>query len=113
MNFSILSIFWTSSDSLRAFIISWLFLELRILYKNKDPIITNKRGSAQNIYDIPIKNKYKFDEKESNLKNIKYLIYKIFNNHKKEFQNFSKYKKIVLNEKKLFDADLKRVFIKK
>ncbi len=76
-------------------------------------IITNRRGSAQNIYDIPIKNKYKFDERKSNLKNIKYLIYKIFNNHKKEFKNFSKYKKIVLNEKKLFDADLKRIFIKK
>ena len=61
-------------------------------------IITNKKG-AENSYDIPIKNQYKFKERRSNLNKIKYTIDKIFYNHKKEFKNFSNYKKIILNEK--------------
>ena len=75
-------------------------------------IITNKKGSAKNSYDIPIKNQYKFKERRSNLNKIKYTIDKIFYNHKKEFKNFSKYKKIVLNEKKMFSQDLRKIFKK-
>lgn len=75
-------------------------------------IITNKKGSAENSYDIPIKNQYKFKERRSNLNKIKYTIDKIFYNHKKEFKNFSNYKKIVLNEKKMFSKDLRKIFKK-
>ena len=76
-------------------------------------IITNKRGSAGNKYDIPIKKKYKFDEKKLNLRKIKHIIDKIFNDYEKEIKNFLKYKKTVLEEKKKFNKDLKKIFIKK
>ena len=76
-------------------------------------ILTNKRGSAGNKYDIPIKKQYKFEERKFNLKKIKYVIDKIFNDYEKELKNFSKYKKLILEEKKKFNRDLKKIFIKK
>ncbi len=76
-------------------------------------IITNKSGSAKNFKDIPIHSRFKFDEKKSNLKIINSIIFKIFKAHKKELKNFINYKKIILNEKKLFYRDLKRIFVKK
>ena len=64
-------------------------------------ILTNKRGSAGNKYDIPIKKQYKFEERKFNLKKIKDIIVKIFNDYEKELKNFSKYKKLILEEKKI------------
>ena len=75
-------------------------------------IITNRRGSAKNNYDIPIKKKYKFDEKNSNLKKIKYSIDNIFNDYKNEIKNFKNYKRQILNEKKIFNRDLIKIFKK-
>ncbi len=76
-------------------------------------IITNKRGSAKNKYDIPINSKYKYNENLNNLKKIKIQILNIFENYKKELKNFSYYKKKILKEKSNFDKDLKKIFIKK
>ena len=56
-------------------------------------IITNRRGSAKNNYDIPISKRYKFDERNSNLTKIKNIIDGIFNNYNKEIKYFAKYKK--------------------
>tara|TARA_B100001057_G_scaffold71237_1_gene65408 strand:- start:2064 stop:3146 length:1083 start_codon:yes stop_codon:yes gene_type:complete len=75
-------------------------------------IITNRKGSANNHYDIPINTKYKITEKKSNLKKIKITIQKIFLNHKKELMNFKNYRKKIMNEKLKFDHDLKKIFIK-
>ncbi len=76
-------------------------------------VITNRRGSANNNYDIPIKNKYKFKENSKNLIKIKNQIYEIFNNYKNEIKNFRKYKRLILQEKSGFNKDLKNIFIKK
>ncbi len=75
-------------------------------------IITNRRGSAKNNYDIPISKRYKFDERNSNLTKIKNIIDGIFNNYNKEIKYFAKYKKKILNEKKIFNQDLKKIFKK-
>ena len=56
---------------------------------------------------------YFFDEKRSNLDKIKYTIDEIFNNYKREIKNFSNYRKIILNEKKSFNRDLKKIFKKR
>lgn len=76
-------------------------------------IITNRRGSAKNNYDIPIKNKYKFTENSKNLIKIKFQILKIFDNYKDELKNFKSYKKKILKEKNEFNRDLKKIFEKK
>ena len=46
-------------------------------------IITNKKGSAKNKLDIPINDKYKFEEKNQFRKDIKNHI-KIFKNYQNE-----------------------------
>jgi len=75
-------------------------------------VITNMKGSANNNIDIPIKSKFKFTEKYSNLNNIKILINQIFFNHKKELKNFNNYKKKILNEKKVFEKQVLNIFKK-
>ncbi len=76
-------------------------------------IITNKKGSAKNKFDIPINNKYKFEEKKINLEKISKTILNIFENYQNELRYFKKYKKNILNEKKNFHKDLRKIFMKK
>ena len=76
-------------------------------------IITNKKGSAKNKLDIPINEKYKFEEKKKNLEKITKTILNIFKNYQIELKHFKKYKKIILNEKKNFHKDLRKIFMKK
>ena len=76
-------------------------------------IITNKKGSAKNKLDIPINEKYKFEEKKINLEKITKTILYIFKNYRNELKYFKKYKKIILNEKKNFHKDLRKIFVKK
>ena len=76
-------------------------------------IITNKRGSARNKIDIPISNKFKFEEKNSNLNFIIDTILNILKNYRNELKKFKSYKKIILNEEDKFFKDLRKIFIKK
>lgn len=76
-------------------------------------IITNKKGSAKNKLDIPINEKYKFEEKKINLEKISKTILNIFKNYQNELKYFKKYKKTILNEKKIFNKDLRKIFVKK
>ena len=73
-------------------------------------IITNKKGSAKNSFDIPIKGEFKFFEKYTNIVLIKDKIYRIFNNYQKELRHFKKYKSKIINEKQVFQKHLKKVF---
>jgi hypothetical protein len=75
-------------------------------------IITNQKGSALNNLDIPIKNRYKFKEVQSNIPEIKKLIKKILNEYKNEIKNFKTYQKIVLREKFKFEKDLRNIFVR-
>ena len=76
-------------------------------------IITNKKGSAFNSTDIPIKKKYKFIETNKNLPKIKKIIFEIINEYHKEIKYFRNYKNTVLKEKKKFLIDLRKIFLKK
>jgi len=76
-------------------------------------IITNKKGSAKNKLDIPINDRYKFEEKKINLEKISKTILKIFKNYQNELKYFKKYKRTILNEKKNFHKDLRKIFMKK
>ncbi len=73
-------------------------------------IITNLKGSAKNNIDIPIKKKFKFKEKYENLEKIEALIFEILKNHKFYLKSFKTYKRKILNEKKVFKNQIKKIF---
>lgn len=73
-------------------------------------IITNYKGSAKNKYDIPINNRFKFNQKYSDLRKINLIINTLFKNYKKEVKMFINYKKKVLNEEKIFKQQLLKLF---
>ena len=52
-------------------------------------------------------------KKKKNLEKITKTILNIFKNYQIEIKNFKKYKKIILNEKKKFHKDLRKIFVKK
>tara|TARA_B100001059_G_C17699423_1_gene509233 strand:- start:412 stop:996 length:585 start_codon:yes stop_codon:yes gene_type:complete len=76
-------------------------------------IITGKRGSAKNNIDIPISTKYKFDDKEmidnSSFRN---LVKNIFSNFEDNLNNFADYKNKIINEKNVFQKQVKTIFTK-
>ena len=76
-------------------------------------IITNKKGSAKNNIDIPIKKKFKIFEKHSNLVLLKKELNSIFNNYQREIKHFKSYKFKIINEKHNFKKNLNKIFIKK
>ena len=73
-------------------------------------IITNKKGSAKYYKDVPIKDDYKFDESNKNIKFILDKITDCFVNYDiniKQFQNY--YDEIVLQEDN-FNNEIKHIF---
>ena len=75
-------------------------------------IITNTKGSAYNSYDIPINKKFKFKQRNSEIKKLDVLIEKIFKNYKEEIKLYGRYKKQILNEEKNFKKQLLKIFKK-
>ena len=76
-------------------------------------VITNKEGSARNKIDIPISKKYKFEKPIESSSQIYGLIQDIFDNFDQHIIEFKKYKKIILNEEKLFDEHIDQLLKKK
>lgn len=73
-------------------------------------IITGKRGSAKFKKDVNIPDEFKFDDKDENIKDIVKKIRFLLNNYHEDIQKFDKYKKIILDEKKIFDIDVRKIF---
>lgn len=75
-------------------------------------IITGKRGAANFYKDIPIDDKYKFNDKVENIQQILESIKLCLKNYDNEIKNFAKYRKLILGEKKKFQDDLLNIFNK-
>lgn len=76
-------------------------------------IITGKRGSAKNNIDIPILTKYKFnDEKMIDNSSFRNLVTSIFSNFEDNLNNFTDYKNKIINEKDVFQKQVKTIFTK-
>jgi hypothetical protein len=69
-------------------------------------IITNKIGSSKNHFDIPISNKYKFENPIESSTQIYKLLQGIFNNFDQNLSKFDNYKKIIINEENLFEEQI-------
>lgn len=67
-------------------------------------VITGKNGSAKYFEDVPIPEIYKFDDDE--LENVRKLILDIFENYEKHIKNFVYYKSKILDEQKIFYAEI-------
>ena len=73
-------------------------------------IITNKRGSAENPFDIPIDDDFKFNENISDNLKLYKKINDIFDNYVEINKRFQSYREIVFNEKKNFINQIKVIF---
>ena len=72
-------------------------------------VITGKRGSARYYEDVPIHEKYKFDESSENIPHIISKIFDILDNFQEASLEFDGYREIIKQEPKKFIEDLKRV----
>ena len=75
-------------------------------------IITGTRGSAGNDKDVPIPNKYKFEDKKKNIKYIINTIYNCINNYNYNINDFEFYRNYVRNEKYIFEQSIDSIFKK-
>jgi len=70
-------------------------------------VITGMRGSAANSIDLPIDNKYKFDETESSIKAIGVLISDVFDEFDAHISKFGHYLEVIKSEKEAFSQQTK------
>lgn len=75
-------------------------------------VITNKNGAAVNDIDVPIRKEYKIDHNISNLGKIKTLLHYCLEHYDAETRNFDDYRKMILSEKKNFEANVLNSFSK-
>lgn len=73
-------------------------------------IITNRRGAAKFYNDVSIDDRYKFEDTDSNIKQIVSTIKLCLDNYEVEEKNFSKYRNIISNEKDKFIKDVYEIF---
>lgn len=72
-------------------------------------IITGKRGSAA-YEDVPIKEKYKFEDNPSNIKSIKKAIENVLENYDIVVQDFQQYCDWIAKEEERFDKEIDDIF---
>ena len=65
-------------------------------------VITGTKGSANNHYDVPIPDSYKFNEKTSDINSIGELFSDVFIDFENHMSNFDNYREIISNERKVF-----------
>lgn len=70
-------------------------------------IITNKKGSAAYEEDVPIPDRYKFENPEESMEEIEALIIDICENYEEHKKNFEVYREWIRQEKDHFFKDVK------
>jgi hypothetical protein len=73
-------------------------------------VITNRRGSAKYYGDIPIPDKYKFEDDPENIPAIAARILNCFENYDDCVKDFYEYKEFVLNLETNFEKQIKDIF---
>ncbi len=75
-------------------------------------VITGKRGSAEFYQDIPLSNKYKFEDKIENIPAIADTIKYCVDNYKEAVKDFDEYREFIKKDKDKFMEDVQRIFLK-
>jgi len=73
-------------------------------------VITGKKGSAKYYEDVPISEKYKFEDKEENIPQIVEKIRYCIDNYDEVKKDFNNYRNLIKNEEKKFIEDIKQNF---
>ncbi len=73
-------------------------------------VITGKRGSAKYHEDVPIKDDFKFDDKEENIDKILEKIKLCLENYEEQNSYFDDYRKEIIGEEEEFEEDIKKIF---
>lgn len=73
-------------------------------------ILTDKRGAAAYYKDVPISDKYKFEDKNKNIDQIINRIEFCLKNYKFVIEDFDNYRKYIRQEKSSFKNDVSRIF---
>ena len=73
-------------------------------------VITNKRGSANFLLDLPIHSEFKFDENEGNLKSIKDKICNCFTFFEQNLYKFEDYRREIIQQESNFEVQVKYIF---
>jgi hypothetical protein len=73
-------------------------------------IITNKEGSAKFYSDVPILEKYKFNNNYNEINSVVSTIEDCMNDYNKKLNDFQKYREIIKEEPNKFIDDIKKIF---
>lgn len=73
-------------------------------------VITGRRGAAGNNIDIPISDRYKFDDKRLDTKAVINEIQRIFDNYDLTSKDFDEYRSIIRKERNKFYSDVIKIF---
>ena len=76
-------------------------------------VITDRKGSAQYYEDIPIPDKYKFEDKIKNIPEIISRIEYCMDNYENCQNDFAEYRAHIRKERKIFNNDVKLIFLNK
>ncbi len=74
-------------------------------------VITNKRGAAAFYEDIPIDDRFKFEEDQQNIPKIVREIRECMSDYPQKSKQFETYRKKIRGERKQFLSDIKDIFI--
>lgn len=73
-------------------------------------IITGRRGSARYFEDVPLDEKYKFDEKTAKVEDIVKTIRWVLSNYEEAIQDYAYYRTCIKMEKDEFESQICRIF---
>lgn len=76
-------------------------------------VITGRRGSAKNDYDVPIPPNYKFDEVNTQISTVHNCISNIMNNYGVLITDFDNYRNVIMHEEERFVSDALAYFSRK
>ena len=74
-------------------------------------IITGSRGAAYYFEDVWIENRYKFDEKNSNISDIAMRLRDVLKNYKNYINDFQYYRGQIVKEKEEFEMQVRELFL--
>lgn len=73
-------------------------------------VITGMRGSARFFEDVSLMNAYKFDQSDASVSSIVEKIEDVLAHYEDQVSNFDLYREQILNERKVFEEQVKKIF---
>ncbi len=73
-------------------------------------VITGKKGAANFYNDVKIKDEYKFEDKDKNLRNIINKIEECFEKYDEKINDFKEYREMIHGEERKFEKDIEKIF---